>query len=185
MAEAAKKEADLSVAECIRQIKAECTSIESIAVYRYERIGALLLQIKQQLPKGRFTHRFIRENFPFSPESARRYMRFYTQSRSRQRAPHRLSDVDPPRRDHQSASFRAYQEEVHKARQYRAENPEPPPNTARATHSDSAYVRELCMRIISIGFRTLALELHPDKGGTDRDMNCLTRARDQLRGCVK
>ena len=45
--------------------------------------------------------------------------------------------------------------------------------------------RKLALRLVDIGFRVLAKELHPDKLGGDRDaMARLNRVRDRLKECI-
>lgn len=44
--------------------------------------------------------------------------------------------------------------------------------------------RTLAMRLIDIGFKVLAKELHPDKGGSRDAMGRLNRVRDRLKGCA-
>jgi hypothetical protein len=41
--------------------------------------------------------------------------------------------------------------------------------------------RELSRRIVDAGYRALAKELHPDKGGSQEAMARLNRARDHLK----
>lgn len=43
---------------------------------------------------------------------------------------------------------------------------------------------KLGLRLISIGYRVLAKELHPDKGGSKEAMHRLGRVRDRLRSNV-
>jgi hypothetical protein len=44
--------------------------------------------------------------------------------------------------------------------------------------------RKLAMRLIDIGYKVLAKELHPDKGGTREAMTRLVTVRDRLRKCM-
>ena len=41
--------------------------------------------------------------------------------------------------------------------------------------------RELGQRLVDIGYRALAVKLHPDKGGSLEAMITLNRARDHLK----
>jgi hypothetical protein len=41
--------------------------------------------------------------------------------------------------------------------------------------------QKLALRMIEIGFTALAKELHPDKGGSEDAMMCLSRARNRLK----
>lgn len=47
--------------------------------------------------------------------------------------------------------------------------------------SKRAEQRKLALRLIDIGFRVLAVEMHPDKGGSGEAMALLNEVRDQLR----
>ena len=42
--------------------------------------------------------------------------------------------------------------------------------------------RDLGLSLIDIGFKALAMKLHPDKGGSQKEMTRLSRVRDRLRG---
>lgn len=44
--------------------------------------------------------------------------------------------------------------------------------------------RALALKLIDIGFKVLAKELHPDKGGSREAMARLSRVRDRLRNCA-
>src|SRR5262249_2822674 len=44
-----------------------------------------------------------------------------------------------------------------------------------------AELRPVAQELISVGFRALALKLHPDHGGTHAEMTKLNAARDWLR----
>ena len=44
--------------------------------------------------------------------------------------------------------------------------------------------RQLAIRVIDVGYKTLARELHPDKGGSDDTMARLNAVRDHLKHCV-
>jgi hypothetical protein len=44
--------------------------------------------------------------------------------------------------------------------------------------------QKLALKIIELGYKALAKELHPDKGGSTDAMSRLTRARDHLRKSI-
>ena len=44
--------------------------------------------------------------------------------------------------------------------------------------------QKLALRLIEIGFKVLAKELHPDRGGSREAMTRLNRVRDRLKQCV-
>lgn len=50
---------------------------------------------------------------------------------------------------------------------------------------ESSAVTSMMLRIVQTGYRTLALVLHPDKGGNHEDMTVLNTAVQRLRGAVK
>jgi hypothetical protein len=58
------------------------------------------------------------------------------------------------------------------ARRWRRFSPSPAEREAQ---------RELGQRLVDIGFKTLAREYHPDKGGSNEAMARLNRARDHLK----
>ena len=183
--EAARETSPLPVKKLVGLIRLEWENLEGDQRSRFVRIGALLVELRPQI-QARKWEKFVRATFPFSSMSARRYERFYLLTKSAAPAdrPRRLSDVDAPRQaarpHHQAKSFAAHQEERERIKRFFDEN-----RRLHAQRGNGAGERELELQvanqIIDVGYRTLARETHPDRGGSDAAMVRLSAARDRLR----
>jgi len=77
--------------------------------------------------------------------------------------------------------------EAAKRKADRAANPPPKPGPsaaaikAAADRAARATERKLAVELIDIGYKALALKLHPDKGGSTASMMQLNRVRDRLK----
>jgi len=185
--EAARETSPLPVKKLVGLIRLEWENLEGDQRGRFVRIGTLLSELRPQVPPRKWG-RFVAATFPFSLHSATRYERFAAQT-ERARAtggtgPRRLSDVDPPRQaarpHHQAKSFASHQEERERIRRFFDAN-----QRLHAERVNGAGERELevavANQIIDVGYRTLARETHPDRGGSDAAMVRLSAARDRLR----
>lgn len=168
-----------SVPELTRLIKGELAVIDIRGKDIWPRIGGYLAEMKPLIAKGKWG-RYIRDNFEFSETTANRYMKFHREVAAH-RKPTRLSDVDPPRADHQPkgfASWRAASKDTGTGT---------PPRSKWDTESakaDRPREKELGLELIEAGYRVLVQKYHPDKGGDDASFRCLTNARAKLRRCL-
>jgi hypothetical protein len=171
------KEAARSVNELTRLIRGELAVTQIRSRDIWPRIGGYLIEMKPQIAKGKW-ERYIRDNFEFSTTSADRYMRFHREVAAN-RKPTRLSDVDPPRPNHQPKGFASWRAA--------SKGTGTPPRTRWDTESakaDRPREKELGLELIEAGYKLLAQKYHPDKGGDDASFRCLTNARAKLRRCL-
>ncbi len=165
-----------SVDQLVRSINAELTIMDRRCIDIYIRLGALLTELRPQIPKGKW-NRFVQSNFPFSPTSALDYMKCYREAQAN-RKPGRLSDVRPPRASHhQSRDFSAWKAERDRARAAQHDRMEAPDRAVSGV-TDKA----LALDVWGMGFRIKARELHPDRsGGSERAMAQLNRVNERVR----
>lgn len=155
---------------------------ERAALPYYRAAGEKLNEAKAQLPAGAFMS-WVSRNFNRSQRQANRYMslaRTTTDIQIGLRSPGGLGGAigQPPRWTPQTARYpEPVKESIEQAKR-QAERIESE-NLSRA--QERAAENALCMRIIDIGYKVLAKELHPDKGGSREAMARLSRCRDRLR----
>ena len=155
----------------------------------YEAAGEKLLEAKSQLARGEWQS-WLRRNFDKSQDQANRYMALAT------------SNIQNPRaRDF--SSLRAF--DRHSGRDTRPTGgavrrdwTAPVDNIADRARREMERIKEqelnrvqeraadqkLAMQLIEIGFKVLAKELHPDKGGSRDAMARLNRVRNRLKDCA-
>jgi hypothetical protein len=153
----------------------------------YKSAGDKMLEAKGQLSRGEFIP-WLNRNFSISEQTARRYMSFAVATRDIQNegSPSFSSLND----FHKQTGSSAYREVTSKkgwhegvksnierarAEAQRIKNE----NLSRQQERDEE--RKLALKLIDIGFKVLAKELHPDKGGTRDAMSRLGRVRDRLK----
>jgi hypothetical protein len=150
----------------------------------YQAAGEKMLEAKAQLKNGEFGP-WLARNFKIGARQARLYMSLVTtlNMQNGAQAPktlyeHRAVNLGhhqsgPPwREDVKESITRAKREAEHA----RAEN-----LTRQQEHEAD---QKLALRLIEIGFKVLAKELHPDRGGSRDAMTRLNRVRDRLKQCV-
>jgi hypothetical protein len=184
MAEAQRKDEGeaRSVGELTRLIKGELAAAEVVAKVNYSRVGEYLAALKPQV-QARKWKGHLREQFDLSPHHAERYIKFHKQTQAylaglHAKKPTRLSDVDPPRPDHQPKGFASW-----RANQQSSTPPRSRWDTESAK-ADRPRERELGLELIEAGYKLLVQKYHPDKGGDDASFRCLTNARAALRRCL-
>lgn len=182
MAEAATAE-PRTVIQLTLAIKGELAALHVRGRDLYVRIGELLVALKPQIAKGKWMAH-IRDNFDFSPQSATEYVKMYHLARTQQRERVTRNDVrgasarsNP---SHKSNDFQAYQETMRKVGAQARHQKAPAADGKPSPQARRDRVRELLMQMPPMAYRALATRLHPDAGGSDWDMACLTDARDIL-----
>ena len=154
-------------------------------------IGEKLLEAKAQLPHGEFLP-WVRDNLDLGYRAAQQYMaisRTILSSEKRDTI-HFAEDLSFRQavRDHTTnknfgkpASWRAdVAENVRKAKAQATRLDEE--TLSRSQERDAE--RALALRLIDIGYKVLAKELHPDRGGTKDAMSRLGKVRARLKGCA-
>jgi hypothetical protein len=151
----------------------------------YKAAGEKMLEAKGQLSHGEFGP-WIKRNFNISQGHASRYMSFAHATRDTQNSRYE-NFSDFMRKDGGDPGYgkvvrkqdwhEGVKGNIERARTEakRIQNE----NLSRQQERDAD--RKLALKLIDIGFKVLAKELHPDKGGTRDAMSRLSRVRDRLK----
>jgi hypothetical protein len=153
-------------------IQADLKNAEKAGMPYYKAAGQKLLKAKGLLKHGDF-YPWIKSNLKISPTTAFRYMKYADPNLSRGKDFKNMRDFrkrglgekpDPkPKHKPSDDDFSAFKKEV------------------KGRAEERALEREMAKRIIAIGYKTMAQELHPDTGGTNAAMTHLNVARDRLK----
>lgn len=152
----------------------------------YKAAGDKMLEAKAsgQLSHGEFKP-WIERNFKLSYSRAYQYMKFAKDDKSSE--PQNFSSMNDYHKQIGSSDYRSIttkrswhedvRDNIERARieAQRIKNE----NLSRQQERDEE--RKLALKLIDIGFKVLAKELHPDKGGTRGAMSRLSRVRDRLK----
>jgi hypothetical protein len=146
-------------------IKDDLLQAEKAGMEYYKAAGEKLLEAKKQILHGQFTSWAIK-NFGIAEQTARRYMLLA--------------------RDSQNARGRAFPSQVahERYRREKKQNFERRHAPARPTPIDRTEMeasKKVAFRIIDTGYKILAQEFHPDKGGSTEAMARLNRVRGRLK----
>lgn len=153
----------------------------------YRLAGEMLIEAKEQVGHGGW-NRWLSKNFELSPLTAQRYMRMarlHDEMRRgvTQSAPTSISqmigDTERRREGRQSKQRQAFRSALR--------------DVARDEFVQERQVRDqeielhrsMAGRLIDLGYKALAMELHPDRGGTKEAMTRLNRVRDELRSIAQ
>jgi hypothetical protein len=154
----------------------------------YRAAGEKMLEAKSQLSQGDFEP-WIKRNFNISPRHARRYMSFAraTADRENGRARPFVSFSEYMREEGGDPGYgkvvrKTNWHEPVKESIERARKEAQRIRDAELTRvQEREAERQLALRLIDIGYKVLAKELHPDKGGSRDAMTRLTTVRDRLK----
>jgi hypothetical protein len=165
-------------------IKADLQMAAQAGVPYLRAAGEKMLEAKSQIPHGKFQS-WIRTNFKIKLRQAQYYMGLVEVEK---RTPVRFSSLDDFRRRHLgedrtpgSQRDKSWQDpvkqimnrvDVETLNLHKAE-------LARAEERKAQY--ELAIQLIDIGYKVLAIKLHPDKGGSRDAMSRLNLVRDRLK----
>jgi hypothetical protein len=148
----------------------------------YRQAGDKLREARPQVPSHRWTT-FLTEHFAISQKTAWRYMRaseIYEQKGNRVGAD-TIEELigEEPRRVRRKRERRVLDAiadvDVDEFAQHQADT----------RQQEIDLHRALAVELIDIGFKALALRLHPDRGGSREAMRRLNRVRDELIGVAK
>jgi hypothetical protein len=143
-------------------------------------IGELLVEAKEQVKHGEWGP-WLRKNFKWGITTAYEYMRLAQISPRGNLAKTTLADVlrkhvnpnhdKPPawKEEIKQQTIRAYRE----MKQFQLQE--------RSRREEREAERKLALRLISIGYKVLSVELHPDKGGSHETMRRLNAVRNRLK----
>lgn len=124
----------------------------------YQAAGEKLLEAKSQLQHGEFQD-WVRRHFPVKMRMARYYMQ--------------LAEATA-RQNGNALPFSSLKDFIRQTK-----TPPPPrPTVARQT---AAFRTDVAERLITTGYKALALKVHPDIGGTKEEMAQLNAARAHLK----
>jgi hypothetical protein len=153
----------------------------------YRAAGEKMIEAKEQLKHGEFQP-WLKRHFTISYDTARRYMGFVDAEKTQARVFSSINSalkasgnngympnkprpqpwhepvkeiIDRTKREQERVT-RLYADEITKKQEREAQ-------------------RDLSLRLIDIGYKVLAKELHPDKGGSREIMARLNKARDHLK----
>ena len=154
----------------------------------YRAAGEKMLEAKGQIPHGEF-QAWIKQNFGISKVQASRYMNLARAASSKKLSALNFSSLrdfvrqtSNPSKPH-IARIRppgwqdAMKEKIERARQ-RAERFQ---QARFADRQECEAEQKLALQLIDIGYKVLAKEFHPDKGGSRDAMARLNRVRDRLK----
>jgi hypothetical protein len=145
----------------------------------YRAAGEKMLEAKPQLPHGEFKA-WIARHFRVSYRQAWQYMKLAEAAGGEKFAAANFSTLSDFRR-------RTSDPKYNRRASWRAGLDTATANLLRdamAGAEEREAQRVLALKVINIGYRALARELHPDKGGSRDAMARLNAARDRLKQCV-
>jgi hypothetical protein len=148
--------------------------------------GEKLREAKAQLKRGEWGP-WLQRNFELSQTTAQRYMNFAGDPNSSNGG---FSSLNDYHRQTGSSSYRSVvsKQDWHEGVKESIERAKREADRVREENLTRQQEREadqkLALRLIEIGFKILAKELHPDRGGSREAMIRLNRVRDHLKQCV-
>jgi hypothetical protein len=151
----------------------------------YQTAGELMLEAKPQLSHGEFGP-WIKRNFNIGPQHASRYMAFARATAGKQNS--RFENFsDFMRKDGGDPSYgkvvrkqdwhAPVKEQIDRAKREAERLRE----ESLTRQQERQAEQGLALRLIEIGYKVLAKELHPDKGGSRDAMARLNKVRDRLK----
>lgn len=161
-------------------IKDELEAGDAAGIEHYRRAGEMLNEAKEQLERGEWGP-WLDRNFHLSRDTARRYMVLARESENRRRRP--FSSIQEamgrPSRSPAPAWAKPVREVVSRV------NMEALAQDRQNREKEASMRRQLALRLIDIGYKVLAAELHPDKPGGSREaMARLNEVRDLLKRAI-
>jgi hypothetical protein len=147
----------------------------------YRAAGQKMIEAKPQMPHGEFGS-WIKLHFNIGKQHAHRYMKFASATRDNEKSRTRdfssFSDFmrkeggDPGygRVVRKQSWHESVKEQIQRAREEQ-----------RKQSDEKQALIKLANRMIDIGYKILAKELHPDRGGSREAMAQLNKIRDNLR----
>jgi hypothetical protein len=156
-------------------------------IEHYRRAGEMLNEAKEQIPHGEWMA-WVRRNFKdssgnaLSHVTAMRYMRLAETDQSNRRRPFSsLREMVEPSRPHRIVSP-DWHEPVREA--VNRVNVDRLAQEQQSREKESKLIHELGIKLIDIGYKVLATQLHPDRGGSPDAMARLNRVRDRLKAAI-
>jgi hypothetical protein len=146
-------------------------------------IGEKLIEAKSQLKHDEW-NRWLEHNFTLSRMTANLFIRMASVDKSKVNRDLHLSQSEFIRR-HVSPSHGRSAGWIPEMRErLNRINVEKLTKPVSDEKLEEELERKLALDLIDIGYRTLSVKLHPDKGGSREAMTRLNTVRDNLKGCV-
>lgn len=171
------------IKERLQRIDSEQRNFDEMTLPDKQEIGNLLIEAKAQLKHGEWGP-WLRKNFKWSQSTAWKYGTFATHSPdkfSRKNMPKTMVEV---LREH-SNSFRdrtpEWKEDVREQMKRAQQELLEFQKYERSQREERDAERKLGLRLINIGYKILAAELHPDVGGKHELMRRLNAVRNRLK----
>jgi hypothetical protein len=168
----------------IKEMKvAEKKAAETATVPFKISIGEKLIEAKSQLEHREWRH-WLEHNFTLSHSSANKFIQMASVDKSKSYRDTNLSQSEFIRR-HISPSHGRSAGWIPEMRERLDRiNVEKLAKPVSDEKLEEELERKLALDLIDIGYRTLSIKLHPDKGGSREAMTRLNTVRDNLKGCV-
>jgi hypothetical protein len=171
-------------------IKEDIEQGENAGIEFYRAAGEKLKEAKAQTKVGEW-NRWLRGNVGISYSTARAYMALADDFEFREAIPgengrqwKNLSEFT----DHMLGRKHGHRPKWHDpvAQAMPGKRATEQFHARRRTSSDEKHLtHQLGSKLIDIGYRALATQLHPDHGGSEEGMSRLNRVRDLLKGALK
>ena len=161
----------------VPMIKEELQAGEQAGLQHYRRAGEMLIEAKEQVEMGHWGD-WLEDHFHLTANTARVYMRL---ARAPQKnAGVRFENLSQFLGDKRVNHEPAYSEPVKAALPDPALKERLMQDTQKRTE-EAKLARELGLKLIDIGYKVLATQLHPDKGGSKEAMERLNSVRERLK----
>lgn len=151
----------------------------------YRAAGEKMIEAKSQLSRGEFGP-WIKRNFNLGNTQAALYMslvRATVNIENYAQAPKSLHEHRINRGQRQTVYPKPWHEGVKESVDRAKRDAERIREAELTRQQEREAEHKLALRLIEIGYKVLAKELHPDKGGSRDVMARLNRVRDRLKQC--
>lgn len=153
----------------------------------YAAAGLKMLEAKPQVSGG--FKEWVERNFAIGIKQAQRYMAFAIATTDTQKRPAgQFKNMEDFRRRHLNEDIpssgrvnRPWREGVDKTAEQARQDLKRLKEDSLTRQQEREAEKTLALRLIDIGYKVLAKELHPDKGGSKDAMSRLSRVRDRLK----
>ena len=156
-------------------IKDELEAADAAGLEHYRKAGEMLLEAKEQVEHGEWKG-WLKRNFHLSDRQAYDYIRLVEVTKIEPRR--KFESLREATRPGQSSKV-SWQQPVQQIAS--RVNVEALATERQNREKEQRLLRQLSHQLIDIGYKVLARELHPDKGGSREAMSRLNAVRDRLR----
>jgi hypothetical protein len=160
-------------------IREEIKAGEAAGMENYRRAGEMLIEARERVNYGEWRS-WVKRNFHLSYRQAMKYVKLARESKG---ATSRFSSLREfegrPSRSPIPPWAEAAKPVVNQV------NVEAQARENQSRAQEQQLVRTLRLQLIDIGYRSLSVKLHPDKGGSNEAMARLNRVRDMLKNAVE